>query len=283
MSATSPWTCARVEQIQFNALGGADTVTVKNLSGTGVNAASPSTWRAARQRHRRRYSPMPSSSTARPTTTHVTVTGGGTSPSLSRDCPPQVIDQRQRGANDALVVNTLGGNDKIDASGLAAGVTSSHDRCRRRQRHHHRQRRRRRADRRALATTSSRAAAATTSPSWAMATTVRLEPGRWQRHGRGSGRHRHAASSTASNVNENIDIAANGSRVRLFRDVGSVRRWISTAWSMSSSPPSGGADTITVNDLTGTSTRSWWRSIGRRRHHRWRWTARSGDHRRHRR
>ena len=55
-----------------------------------------------------------------------------------------------------------------------------------------------------------------------------------------------------ANVNENINISANGSRALFTRDVGNVIRWTSTASSTCSSMRFGGADTITVNDLTGT-------------------------------
>ena len=54
-----------------------------------------------------------------------------------------------------------------------------------------------------------------------------------------------------SNVNENIDISANGSRARLFRDVGNVTMDLNGVEHIQLAAL-GGADTITVNDLTGT-------------------------------
>ncbi len=54
-----------------------------------------------------------------------------------------------------------------------------------------------------------------------------------------------------SNVNENMDISANGSRVRLFRDVGNVTMDLNSVERVNLSAL-GGADTITVNGLTGT-------------------------------
>ena len=54
-----------------------------------------------------------------------------------------------------------------------------------------------------------------------------------------------------SNANENIDISANGSRVRLFRDVGNVTMDLNGVEHIQLNAR-GGADTITVNDLTGT-------------------------------
>ena len=35
MLATSPWICNGIEHVQLNALGGADTITVNDLTGTG--------------------------------------------------------------------------------------------------------------------------------------------------------------------------------------------------------------------------------------------------------
>src|SRR6202012_5556901 len=54
-----------------------------------------------------------------------------------------------------------------------------------------------------------------------------------------------------SNANENIDISANGSRVRLFRDVGSVTMDLDGVEHIQLATL-GGADTVTANDLTGT-------------------------------
>ena len=56
---------------------------------------------------------------------------------------------------------------------------------------------------------------------------------------------------TGSNANENIDLSANGSRVRLFRDVANVTQDMNGIENLALSPL-GGADTVTVGDLTGT-------------------------------
>ena len=56
-----------------------------------------------------------------------------------------------------------------------------------------------------------------------------------------------------SNASENIDISANGSRVRLSRDVGNVTMDLNGIEHIQLAAL-GGADTITVNDLTGTDT-----------------------------
>jgi Ca2+-binding RTX toxin-like protein len=54
-----------------------------------------------------------------------------------------------------------------------------------------------------------------------------------------------------SNANENIDLSANGSRLRLFRDVGNVTMDVNGVEQVNV-VALGGTDTITVNDLTGT-------------------------------
>ncbi len=56
-----------------------------------------------------------------------------------------------------------------------------------------------------------------------------------------------------SNAGENIDISANGSRVRLFRDVGNVTMDLNGMEDIKLNT-AGGPDTVTVNDLTGTDT-----------------------------
>ena len=54
-----------------------------------------------------------------------------------------------------------------------------------------------------------------------------------------------------SNANENIDLSANGSRVRLFRDVANVTQDMNGIENLGVSTL-GGSDVVTVNDLTGT-------------------------------
>ncbi len=54
-----------------------------------------------------------------------------------------------------------------------------------------------------------------------------------------------------ANIAENIDISANGSRVRLTRDIGTVVMDVNGTETLDVNAR-GGADTVTVNDLTGT-------------------------------
>jgi Ca2+-binding RTX toxin-like protein len=58
-----------------------------------------------------------------------------------------------------------------------------------------------------------------------------------------------------SNAPENIDVSANGSRVRLFRDVADVTMDLNGIEGLNLATL-GSADTVTVNDLTGTDVRS---------------------------
>src|SRR5262249_31930031 len=54
-----------------------------------------------------------------------------------------------------------------------------------------------------------------------------------------------------NSVNENFDVAANGGRVRFFRDVGNVTMDLDDVETITLRPL-GGADNVTVNDLSGT-------------------------------
>src|SRR5262249_13826435 len=54
-----------------------------------------------------------------------------------------------------------------------------------------------------------------------------------------------------SNASEQIDISANGQRVRFFRDVASITMDLNEVEGIDFNA-SGGSDTITVNDLSGT-------------------------------
>ena len=67
-----------------------------------------------------------------------------------------------------------------------------------------------------------------------------------------------------ANVNENIDISANGARATLFRDVANVTMDLNGVERIQFNAL-GGADTITVNDLTGTDVKQVAIDLGRRR------------------
>ena len=58
-----------------------------------------------------------------------------------------------------------------------------------------------------------------------------------------------------ANVNEKIDISANGGRARFTRDVGNITMDLNSVETIDFNAL-GGADTITVNDLTGTGVKN---------------------------
>jgi hypothetical protein len=60
---------------------------------------------------------------------------------------------------------------------------------------------------------------------------------------------------SGANVSENIDVSANGQRVRFFRDVASITMDLNGIEGVAFHAL-GGADTVTVNDLTGTDAKT---------------------------
>ena len=240
-----------IEQIQFNALGGADTTTVGDLSATGVKQVTVN------------LDSPPGSGTGdgqadsvivngRAINDHVTIAGSGTSFTVT-GLPATVSVTGSEGANDTLVINTLGGNDKIDASGLAAGVThltidagEGDDNI----------------------TGSNGDDVLIGGAGNDLITGGRGNDVAFMGDGNdafvwnpGDGSdivEGQAGIDTlefnGSNTNENMNIAANGSRVRLFRDVGNVTMDLNGVEHIQVNA-AGGADTVTVNDLTGTDTK----------------------------
>jgi Ca2+-binding RTX toxin-like protein len=111
---------AQIEKIDLNALGGADTVTIGDLTGTGVTAVAVD------------LASPPGSGTGDGAADNVTVTGtgkkdvinitgAGTNVSVS-GLPATVNFNGAEGANDTLTVSAGGGNDTINAAALPAGV-----------------------------------------------------------------------------------------------------------------------------------------------------------------
>ena len=239
-----------VEQIQFNALGGADTVTVEDLSGTGVNQVTvnldspPGSGNGDGQ-------PDTVIVNGRAINDHVKITGGGTSIVVT-GLPAQVSINGSEGANDSLVINTFGGNDTIDATGLAAGATQLSIDA---------------GDGNDSITGSGGAdvligGAGNDTITGGRGNDVAFmgdgddkfiwNPGDGSDAVEGQG-GTDTLVFNGANVNENLDISANGSRVRLFRDVGNVAMDLNGVEHIKVAAL-GGADTVTVNDLTGTGT-----------------------------
>jgi Ca2+-binding RTX toxin-like protein len=109
-----------VEQVDVNALGGADTIAVGDLTGTGIGqvnldlASPPGSGVGDGQADTVILNGTNSAD-------HVQVVGAGTSFTVT-GLPALVAVSGSEGTNDQLVVNTLGGDDSIDASTLPAGV-----------------------------------------------------------------------------------------------------------------------------------------------------------------
>ena len=228
-----------VEKIQLNAVGGADNITVNDLTGTGVTqvaidlAATPGTIGGDGQADTVIVNGTSGDDT-------ISVAGSGSSIVVNGLAAQVTIDGAEAG-NDTLVVNGLGGNDTIDASALKAGqvnltlnggdgddvITGSQGND--------------------LVNGGRGNDAAFLG---AGNDTFVWNPGDGSDTVEGQGGI-DTLLFNGANVNENIDISANGSRVRLFRDVGNVTMDLNGVENIQLNAL-GGADTITVNDLTGT-------------------------------
>jgi Ca2+-binding RTX toxin-like protein len=239
-----------IERINISALGGADTITVNDLSKTDVTqvaidlAATAGSGTGDGQAD----SVIVDGTSGKNT---IDITNTGTSISVTGLSAQVTIDGAEA-ANDTLTVNGLGGNDTIDASTLSAGLIGltidggdGNDTI-----------------------TGSRGADTLIGGAGNDVVTggtgddvALLGDGNDQfiwNPGDGSDVVEGQAGTdtlvfNGSNANENIDISANGSRVRLFRDVGNVTMDLNGVEHIQLNA-SGGADTVTVNDLTGTDT-----------------------------
>ena len=113
-SPTSPWTSTTSRHIQFNALGGADNITVNDLTGTDVSEVDLN---------------LGGNDGAADTVT-LNATNGNDVITITQDANGVITvtglaeDVKISGmeANDRLVINGLGGDDVITASGLTAGI-----------------------------------------------------------------------------------------------------------------------------------------------------------------
>src|SRR5262249_14133914 len=109
-----------VERIDFNALGGADTIVVNDLSGTDlkqVNLALASTIGGAAGDGQADTIVVNGTAAA----DNITVSGSRTTANIT-GLPAAISITSAEGANDKLTINGLAGADVIDASGLSAGV-----------------------------------------------------------------------------------------------------------------------------------------------------------------
>jgi Ca2+-binding RTX toxin-like protein len=237
-----------IERIQLNALGGADNIVVNDLTGTDVtqvaiDLASP---------------PGNTVGDGQPDTVTVNGTAGDDSISVISSgasvvvtgLPAQVTIDGAEAANDSLVINGLGGNDTIDASALTAGQIKL--------------------------VIDGGAGNDTIVGSQGADVLIGGDGDDIVIGGRGNdvaflgagddlfvwnpGDGSDTVEGQAgfdtlrfngANVNENIDISANGGRVRFFRDVANVTMDLNGVERIQFEAL-GGADNITINDLTGT-------------------------------
>jgi len=228
-----------VEKVQVNVLGGADTVTVNDLTGTGITQVALD------------LSATPGSGQGDGAADTVIVNGtAGNDPInvasngvsvVVNGLPAKVTIAGAEGANDSLVINGLAGDDVINASGLAAG--------------------------RVNLTLNGGAGNDTIVGSQGDDTviggqgsdTAMLGDGNdtliWN-PGDGSdavdgGVGSDTLAFNGANVNEQINISANGSHALFTRDVANITMDLNRMETIDFTAR-GGTDTITVNDLTGT-------------------------------
>ena len=237
-----------VEQVNVVALGGADTITVNNLSGTnvtGVNidlAGTPGSGTGDGQ-----ADTVIVNGTANADA--VQITGSGPSYTVA-GLPALVTVQGSEGTNDQLVVNALGGNDSVTAAGLPATVVglsvdggAGNDTITGGDGNDVLQG----GDGNDLIVGGRGSDVAFMG---AGDDTFQWNPGDGSDVVEGQG-GRDTLVFNGSNANENIDLSANGSRLRLFRDVGNVTMDVNGVEQVNV-VALGGADTVTVNDLSGT-------------------------------
>jgi Ca2+-binding RTX toxin-like protein len=230
-----------VEHIQLNALGGADTITVNDLTGTGVTqvaidlGATPGNPGGDGQNDT-----VIANGTAASDQISVVNSGGSV---MVKGLAAQVSIANME-AGDTLVVNGLGGDDVINASAIKAGqvhlTLNGGD-----------------------GNDSITGSAGDDLVIGGRGNDVMLlgagnDTAIWN-PGDGSDTVEGQAGTdtlqfNGANINEHIDISANGGRARLFRDVANITMDLDGVENINVGAL-GGADTITVNDLTGTDVK----------------------------
>src|SRR5262245_5049842 len=228
-----------VEHIQVNALGGADTITVNDLTGTDVTrvALDLSAPAASGQ-----GDGQPDTVIVHGTAgdDHINIVSSGALVVVN-GLAAQVTIAGAEGDKDSLVINGLAGNDTINASALNPGQVNL--------------------------TINGGAGNDTITGSRGNDLVIGGTGNDVALLGAGDDRfvwnpgdasdtvEGQAGSDTlrfnGSHIGENIDISANGSRARWFRDVGNVTMDLNGVERIEVNAL-GSADTITVNDLTGT-------------------------------
>jgi len=230
-----------VEKIQLNAVGGADTITVNDLSGTGVTqvainlGATPGATGGDGQRDTVIVN-------GTQTADQISVVNSGGS-IMVKGLAAQVSVANAE-AGDSLVVNGLGGDDVINASAIKAGQVQltlnggdGNDQI--------------------IGSAGDDIVNGGRGNDVAMLgagnDTFVWNPG----DGSDTIEGQYGTDTlqfNGANVSERIDISANGNRVRFSRDVAAITMDLHGVENINFSAL-GGADTITVNDLTGTDVK----------------------------
>jgi Ca2+-binding RTX toxin-like protein len=211
-----------IERIQLNALGGADTITVNDLTGTDVKqvAVDLSTPAGSGQGDGQPDKVIVNGTAG---ADHITVASSGASVVVN-GLPAKVTIAGAEAANDTLVVSGGAGNDTINASALNPGQINL---------------------------TINGGAGNDTITGSAGNDTFVWNPGDGSDTVDGQAGTDTLQFNGDANLNEKIDISANGERVRLTRDIGTVTMDLNGVEHIEVNAL-GGADTITVNDLSGT-------------------------------
>ena len=238
-----------VEKIDLNALGGADTVTVNDLTGTDVTEVNVNLAGTIGG----------TAGDAQADTVIVNGTNGNDiidvfgAGQFDRGARPGGARQRHRdGRRERLARHQRPRRRRRHHRHDAAGRRhEAHPRRRRRQRHHPRQPGRRHDPRRRRQRLRRSATTATTSPCSAPATTSSSGT-----RATATTRSKARTASTrmlffGSNASENIDIVANGGRALFLRDVADVTMDMNDVERIEFRGL-GGADNIVVGDLSGT-------------------------------
>jgi hypothetical protein len=111
---------AGVEGVDFNALGGADLVTVNDLSGTDVNSVNVD---LAATLGGAIGDGQPDRVVVNATNNDDTIKVNGDATEVTtKGLDPRIGILHPEAANDRLEVNTLAGSDTVDSHGLAAGA-----------------------------------------------------------------------------------------------------------------------------------------------------------------
>ena len=239
---------AGVERVNVVALGGADTITVNDLSGTAVTQVNIDLSNPAGSG----TGDGQADTIVVNGTEHadaIRIAGSGTSFTVS-GLAARVTVRGSEGAHDNLIVHALGGNDSINASGLAANVVgltidggTGNDRIIGSA-----------GDDRLIGGDGNDTIIGGPGKDEAFLgagdDTFVWNPGDGNDLVEGEDGH-DIMQFNGSSANESIDLSANGSRLRLFRDLGSVTMDVNGIEQVNVDPL-GGADTTTVNDLSGT-------------------------------